>query len=152
MKKLCVYIIFIFINTELNAELLKASPLLDPKQVIQIQLNALKKNNEPYKDYGIEQTYEFAHPLNRVFTGPLENFTKMMYSNNYIKILNHKRHIINTIEILDKSAFFYIEIIDINGQNLGFKWTVEKVFIEGQFLNCWMTTSVSTPMKYGESA
>ena len=43
MKKLCVYIIFIFINTELNAELLKASPLLDPKQVIQIQLNALKK-------------------------------------------------------------------------------------------------------------
>ena len=34
------------------------------------------------------------------------------------------------------------------GQNLRFKWVVEKVLIEGQFFNYWMTTSVSVPMKY----
>ena len=130
---------------------LTSSPLLKPDQVIAIQLSALNNNDDPYKNFGIEQTWEFAHPENRKFTGPLENFIKMMYSSSYVKMINHKKHKIKLIQTADQIAFFFIEIIDKNGTKLGFNWIVEKVLIKGEFYNCWMTSSVSPPMKYGES-
>ena len=133
------------------AELLKPSPLLKPEQVIAIQLTALNNNDNPYKNFGIEQTWEFAHPENRKFTGPLDNFIRMMFSSSYKNMINHKRHKINLIQTSNNIAFFYIEIVDQNGAKLGFNWIVEKVLAKGDFYNCWMTTSVSPPMKYGES-
>ena len=143
--------IFIFISKFSYAELLKPSPLLKPEQVIAIQLKALNNNDNPYKNFGIEQTWEFAHPDNRKFTGPLENFTRMMFSSSYKNMINHNKHKINLIQTSNKIAFFFIEIIDQNGAKLGFNWVVEKVLLKGDFYNCWMTTSVSPPMKYGES-
>ena len=151
MRNFIIFILFIFFNNQVIAELLKPSPLLTPDQVIAIQLNALNNNNYPYKNFGIEQTWEFAHPKNRKFTGPLENFIKMMYSASYVKMINHKKHKINLIQTADQISFFFIEIIDKNGTRFGFNWIVEKVLIKGEFYNCWMTTSVSPPIKYGES-
>ncbi len=151
MRNFIIFILFIFFNNQVIAELLKPSPLLTPDQVIAIQLNALNNNDYPYKNFGIEQTWEFAHPKNRKFTGPLENFIKMMYSASYVKMINHKKHKINLIQTADQISFFFIEIIDKNGTRLGFNWIVEKVLIKGEFYNCWMTTSVSPPIKYGES-
>ena len=55
------------------------------------------------------------------------------------------------LKISENISFFYVEIIDINGSKLDFKWIVEKVKIKGEFYNCWMTTSVSALIKYGES-
>ena len=151
MRNFIVFISFLFFNNQVIADLLKPSPLLEPDQVIAIQLSALNNNNDPYKNFGIEQTWEFAHPENRKFTGPLENFIKMMYSSSYAKMINHKKHKINLIQSADQIAFFFIEIIDKNGTKLGFNWIIEKVLIKGEFYNCWMTTSVSPPIKYGES-
>ena len=151
MRNFIIFILFIFFNNQVIAELLKPSPLLTPDQVIAIQLNALNNNDYPYKNFGIEQTWEFAHPKNRKFTGPLENFIKMMYSASYVKMINHKKHKINLIQTADQISFFFIEIIDKNGTRFGFNWIVEKVLIKGEFYNCWMTTSVSPPIKYGES-
>ena len=34
------------------------------------------KNNDPYLNAGIEQTWEFAHPSNRAYTGPLQKIYK----------------------------------------------------------------------------
>ena len=149
--KLIFFTFLIFFVNNVNAELLKPSPLLDPDQVIAIQLNALNDHNNPYENFGIKQTWEFAHPDNRKYTGPLENFTKMMYSSSYVKMLNHNSHKINLIQISEEIAFFFIEITDQNGAKLGFNWIVEKVIDKGKFYNCWMTTSVSPPLKYGES-
>ena len=73
MKNLLFFIILIIPNL-VYAELLQPSPNLTPEEVILIQLKALKDNNQPYQNAGIEQTWEFAHPLNRNFTGPLDKF------------------------------------------------------------------------------
>ena len=151
MKKLCIVLFFIVISFELKADLLKASTLLTPKQVIMIQLNALSKNDYPYKNFGIQQTWEFAHPNNRKFTGPLENFTKMMFSPAYSVMINHKSHKINELQITDDMAFYFIELINQNGTRFGFNWMLQKVKTEGNYFDCWMTTSVTIPMKYGES-
>jgi hypothetical protein len=84
--------ILILINTSVFAKLTKPNPTINPLSVITIQLEALKENNSPYEDAGIEQTWEFAHPQNRQYTGPLSNFKLMMKSNSYSLMLNHSDH------------------------------------------------------------
>ena len=66
-------------------------------------------------------------------------------------MINHKKHIINEIQFSENAALFFVEIIDKNGFKFGFTWMVEKVLDKGNFYDCWMTSSVSAPMKYGES-
>ena len=151
MKKILIIILLCAVNSKVNAELLKPSPILKPSEIIMIQLKALNNNDYPIKDFGILQTWEFAHPNNKKYTGPLENFKKMMYSSSYESMINHQKHIINEIQFSENMALFFVEIIDKNGSRFGFTWMVEKVLDKGDFYDCWMTTSVSAPMKYGES-
>ena len=74
-KILFILITFFYFNSSF-ADVLKPSVNIDPKQVVVIQLNALKKNDSPYKDRGIEQTWEFAHPNNQRMTGPLDRYKR----------------------------------------------------------------------------
>ena len=133
-------------STSLFSYLIKPNPDIKPVDVIKIQLTSLMKNNDPYLNAGIEQTWEFAHPSNRVFTGPIQRFTQMMYAPSYAVMLNHLKHDILDVKIDNNSAFFFIELTAGDGKMYGFKWTLEIVTIDGPFKNCWMTTSVSTPM------
>ena len=55
-KIILFFITIFYFNTSL-ADVLKPSIEIDPKQVVLIQLNALMKNDSPYKDRGIEQTW-----------------------------------------------------------------------------------------------
>ena len=75
MHKILYIILFFLISLNVNAEMIKPNPSISAKDVILIQLKALQTNNLPFEDAGIEQTWEFAHPNNRKFTGPLNNFT-----------------------------------------------------------------------------
>ena len=110
------------------------------------------KNNEPYLNAGIEQTWEFAHPSNRAFTGPLQRFTKMMYAPSYSVMLNHLKHDILEVKLDKVTAYFFIELTASDGKMFGFKWTLEKVEEEGVFKDCWMTIAVSTPMPLSTSS
>ena len=87
--KVLIILFAIFISDTTLAELLKPNPALKPNEVVSIQLNALKDNNNPYLNAGVALTWEFAHPSNRKYTGPLENFVKMMYTPSYIIILRY---------------------------------------------------------------
>ena len=142
----------ILINSSVFAELVKPNPLINPLSVITIQLEALKENNSPYEDSGIEQTWEFAHPQNRQYTGPLSNFKLMMRSNSYSLMINHSNHNIIFVSIDEETANYFIEITDKIGNKFGFTWTVKKVLTQGEWLNCWMTSSVSSPMPLAKSA
>ena len=108
-------------------------------------------NNEPYQDIGIEQTWEFAHPSNRKFTGPLLKFKKMMYSPSYKIMLDHLKHNIILVSEQENVSYFFIELTDKVGNKYGFQWVVEKVIIKGEFKDCWMTTSVSQPVSLAKS-
>ena len=151
MQKIIFFLILFIANT-LNADLLKPNPSLLPREVISIQLSALQDNNNPYKNAGIEQTWELAHPLNRKFTGPFSNFTKMMYSTYYSIMLDHNEHNIILIKNDKNISYFFIELVDNLGNKFGFQWTVTKVLIDGKFKDCWMTTAVSNPIKLAKSA
>ena len=146
MKLFFLTTFIIFFSITSKAEILKPSSLITPKEVISIQLTALQNNNYPYENAGIEQTWEFAHPSNRQYTGPLEKFTLMMYSSSYSIMLEHKSHKIILVEENDSMTFYFIELIDKAGNQFGFQWILEKVFLEGEYNNCWMTVSVSRPI------
>ena len=142
---LCLYII------PVKAELLKPNPFIKPQEVISIQLTALQKNSIPYSNAGITQTWEFAHPSNRQYTGPLEKFISMMYSPSYIIMLDHQFHNIIPVSQDDDVAYFFIELIDKLGNKFGFQWTLKKVLVQGDYKNCWMTVGVSRPMPLAKS-
>ena len=150
MKYFLFLIIILFINT-VSAELAKPSPDLLPKDVVSIQLTALKENNFPYENAGIEQTWEFAHPSNRIFTGPLSKFKNMMHSPSYIIMLEHLKHNIILVSEQANVSYFFIELTDRMGNEYGFQWTVEKVTINGKFKECWMTSGVSKPLPLAKS-
>ena len=82
----------ILFTTSVFAEIIKPKPDIKPEEVISIQLSSLMKNDDPYKNAGIEQTWEFAHPSNRAYTGPIQKFTRMMYAPSYAVMLNHLKH------------------------------------------------------------
>ncbi len=142
----------ILFSTSLLAEIKKPTPDIKPEDVIKIQLSSLMKNNEPYLNAGIEQTWEFAHPSNRAFTGPIQRFTQMMYAPSYAVMLDHKKHDILEVKVDKNIAYFFIELTSIDGKMFGFRWTLEKVKEEGAFKDCWMTTSVSTPIPLSTSS
>jgi hypothetical protein len=110
------------------------------------------KNDDPYKNAGIEQTWEFAHPSNRAYTGPIQKFTRMMYAPSYAVMLNHLKHDILDVKLEEDIAYFFIELTAEDGRMYGFKWTLNKVNEEGIYQNCWMTTAVSTPMPLSTSS
>jgi hypothetical protein len=123
---------------------------LKPFEVISIQLNSLQRNNIPFKDAGIEQVWEFAHPNNKSVTGPLEKFKKMIYGKNYKMLIEHEN---SEIEILseDKNRSVYkVYVLSSDKKKYYYIWQVEKVTTDGELKNCWMTTNVSPPKFLGE--
>ena len=149
------YFFFFIIISTANisySELLKPQADLLPEEVISIQLTALQNNNYPYINFGIEQTWELAHPSNRQYTGSLSNFIKMMYSDSYFIMINHKKHNINLVEQEVNISFFLVELVDKTDNKFKFQWIVEKVLMDGVLKNCWMTTSVSQPVLIAKSA
>ena len=151
MRFAFITIIICLVFSTSNAELLKPEPSIKPSEVISIQLTALQTNSTPFENAGIAQTWEFAHPNNREYTGPLKNFTKMMYSSSYQIMLDHQSHNITLVAEEEDMAFFFIELTDRIGNEYGFQWTLQKVLTDGQFYNCWMTIGVSRPISLAQS-
>ena len=133
------------------AEIIKPNLKIKPMKVIEIQLDSLKRNDYPSKDNGIAQTWEFAHPNNQKYTGPIERFKNMIKGETYSMLLNHSQHKITNIYIDSGLAIFDVVILDENKNYFKFKWHVEKYFKDGPLKNCWLTTLVSSPEQLGSS-
>ena len=133
------------------ADIIKPSIEIEPKQVIKIQLSALMKNDNPYKDRGIIQTWEFAHPDNQKMTGPLERFKNMIKTDSYSMLLNHSNHEISEVYMSNKVATFEVIVMDREKKYYKFKWQVEKYNGEGVLKDCWLTSAVSQPIPVGSS-
>ena len=152
MKKNFIFIIFILFNFSYAfGDLIKPNIEIEPKKVVKIQLSALMKNDNPYKDRGIIQTWEFAHPNNQKITGPLEKFKNMIKTDSYSMLINHSNHEILEVYMSSKIATFEVTVLDNEKKYYKFKWKVEKYDREGQLKDCWLTTAVSQPIPLGSS-
>ena len=151
MRTLFKLILFFFLFTDIsNADLVKPNTALKPMDVLLIQLNSLKNNNTPYKDAGIEQTWEFAHPNNKKITGPLKKFKNMIYSKSYEILIKHENNEIQIISENSNKSIYKVFVLSKDKKKYYYIWQIEKVLLEGSLKNCWMTTSVSQPEYLGE--
>ena len=134
-----------------KADLLIPDDSILPSKVIKIQLDALMNNDKEFEDSGIEQTWNFAHPNNKINTGPLPNFKMMIKGNSYQMLLNHLSHTITELGSSDNWAQFEVVILDKDKIYHKFNWRVEKFTMEGPLQGCWLTTIVSSPIPLGSS-
>ena len=144
-------IIFLISSTLSKAELLEPRNDIKPSEVIRIQLLGLQKNDYEFKDSGIEQTWNFAHPNNKKVTGPLDNFKRMIKGDTYRMMINHLSHSITQLGSGDKWAQFEVIILDKEKIYHKFNWQVEKYTVDGPLKDCWLTTMVSNPISLGSS-
>ena len=145
-----VTIIFLNISHS-NADLKSPNNLILPAEVVKIQLVGLMDNDKDFKDSGIEQTWNFAHPNNKKNTGPLPNFKIMIKGNAYQMLIDHLNHTITELGSSDKWAQFEVIILDKNKIYHKFNWQVEKYTMDGPLKDCWLTTMVSNPISLGSS-
>jgi len=152
MKNIFKVLILLLITISFSkAELLNPSSAITPKEVVKIQLSGLQQNDLKFKDSGIEQTWNFAHPNNKKVTGPLNNFKMMIKGASYQMMIDHLSHTITEVGGSNKSVQFEVIILDKNKIYHKFNWQVEKYTEEGSLKDCWLTTMVSSPIPLGSS-
>jgi len=150
LKKYFILIILLNFTNFLYADIVKPAKNLTAYDVIKIQLNALKKNDEPNKNSGIKQTWVFAHPENKKFTGPYERFEKMLLGNQYNALIKHESHKIKLIMNSKNKYIYNIELISKEKKMYVYEWHLEKS-TTAECSNCWFTTIVSSPTNKGNT-
>ena len=151
MKNIIVLLILLFFSkTSFADNLVKPSPDIDPIDVVEVQLFALQSNDE--SDFGIRQTWEFAHPRNKMATGPLPRFTSMIKTPAYSILLNNLKF--ETKEIFNdgKTAGIAVRIEAKDNKAYTYMWTLEKIIEEGPLNGNWMTSGVSSPRLLAEGS
>ena len=109
LKKLLITIFFVGLLNSAEAEMIKPAENLSAYDVIKIQLDALKNNDD--NDTGIKQTWLFAHPENKKMTGPYPRFRIMLYDVHYRILLNHYSHKIDLVMNTSNKFVYGVKVL-----------------------------------------
>ena len=147
LKKIII-IVFLVSLTSVKAEMIKPAENLSAYDVIKIQLEALKNNDD--NDTGIKQTWLFAHPNNKKMTGPYPRFRIMLYDVHYRILLNHFSHKIDLVMNTENKFIYEVRILSEEKKQFYYLWHVEKGDNK-DCKSCWFTSGVSMPTDQGNS-
>jgi len=114
------------------------SPELTPQQVVQIQLTALRHNDS--RNRGIEVAFRFASPSNKLQTGPLPRFIRMIQQGHYSLMLAYDNVDYDRVEIAEDFARQRVTLIG-SGVVVAFEFYLTRQ-TEGACIGCWMTDAV----------
>lgn len=111
------------------------SPEIEPADVVQAQLQALRDND-------FVTLFEFASPKNKAHTGPLSRFTEMIQGRAYSMMLGHKSaEVLSTLSVAPERFQQRVRITSSNGKRAIFSWSLSRQETD-PFQDCWMTDSV----------
>ena len=121
-------------------------PELKPNDVVSLQLLAMQQNDD--SDFGIEVTFRFASPSNKIQTGPLKRFIRLVRNPSYRPLLNHINATFLELNIEEDFAVQDVIITTSNGERIGYRFrlSIQKGPL---YPGCWMTDSV-VPFKVME--
>jgi hypothetical protein len=117
------------------------SPTLSPEDVVSIQLDALRHNDSPTRDAGIETTFRFASPANRVTTGPLDRFVDLVKTSAYRAMINHRRVERGPMRVEGDEARQRVVVYSAAGTRVAYMFVLSRQH-GGTFDGCWMTDGV----------
>jgi hypothetical protein len=134
----------------LDPILLQPSTELQPGDVVQIVIDALASNDYPFPDAGIETTFNFASPSNKVQTGPLQNFIKLLKGPAFSQLINHRDSTLSEVILDENKALRLVQIISANNKALYFVFRLE-LQQQGHYAGMWLTDAVwQTDSPHGE--
>jgi hypothetical protein len=141
----CVALLAILISsTALLHAQQKPDPSLSAEAVVALQLDGLKRNDAE----GMQLVWEFAHPDNKRFTGPIDRFALMLTQPDYKILLGHKDAEIRLVLEEANVAIFEVSVTGAEGGAVIYRWGLRKVD-EGEQKGSWMTVTVSPPLGTG---
>ena len=151
MFKRATLIVFLFILpfqvwASYDIENAYPEPELKPNDVVSLQLLAMQQNDD--SDFGIEVTFRFASPSNKIQTGPLKRFIRLVRNPSYRPLLNHINATFLELNIEEDFAVQDVIITTSNGERIGYRFrlSIQKGPL---YPGCWMTDSV-VPFKVME--
>ncbi|MGI9316057.1 MAG: DUF4864 domain-containing protein [bacterium] len=127
---------------------IQPTPEYLPAEVVGIQMRALANNNQPFDNAGIQLTFRFASPSNKVSTGPLSRFSNLFNNPAYQPMIDHSLLKIGDAEIRQDRAKVPVMIEARNGSRMVYLFMLSRQ-TDAPYQDCWMTDSV-TPVKIKE--
>jgi hypothetical protein len=124
-----------------SPEMPRPSSELQPGEVVQIVIDALGKNNYPFTDAGIETAFNFSSPANKVNTGPLERFVKLVKGPVFGKMINHRDSTLSKVVLEGNKALRLVQIVGANNETLYFAFRLG-LQQEGDYAGMWLTEAV----------
>jgi hypothetical protein len=116
-------------------------PSHDPGRVVEIQLEGLATNDDPFENAGIATAYNFASPGNRRATGPFDRFVRMVTGPRYGPMVDHVEATLGPLERDGTTAERRVTLTGPDGETATFCFGLS-VAEDGQLADCWLTDSV----------
>ena len=116
-------------------------PSLSPQGVVSIQIEALRNNDTPYENRGIEVTFNFASPANKRITGPLERFKVMVRNSIFGPMIDHRSAKYENLVVEDDSARIDVILTSKEGVYLGYRFFLSRQH-GNRYEGSWMTDAV----------
>ena len=142
---------FIFILININKAISDVLPndLFSSVEVVELQMSSLQTNSIK-NNSGIYQCWLFAHPENKKYTGPFDNFKRMISDTSYKILLNSTKFKIRLLNENQEMAKYSVDVDAYDNKRYNLSWVLERAKLDQNCKNCWMTTSVTQPQFIGQ--
>lgn len=146
---LITYFIFILTNVSNAISDVLPNDIFSSEEVVELQMNSLQTNSK-ISNSGIYQCWLFAHPENKKYTGPYNNFKRMISDTSYKILLNSNKFKISLLNKNQEMAKYSVDVDAYDNRRYNLNWVLERAKLDQNCKNCWMTTSVTQPQFIGQ--
>jgi hypothetical protein len=117
----------------------RPDPSFSPAEVIRIQLDALRNNDDT--DSGIRIAFRFASPGNKAVMGPFDRFTSLLKGPLYSEMLNYSSQEFGPVIVVGDSAQQEVTLVAHDGVPVHFRFYLSRQ-TAGSLEGCWLTDGV----------
>lgn len=126
---------------EANAFAAEPSPKLNPREVVQLHLEALGRNDRPFTNAGISLVFRFASSRFRARMGGLKGFSRAFRSPPWRPLVHHHSATSKRPLTTDRSAAVLVVASDERGRGTAFVFLLARR-ADGPHPRCWLLEGI----------